>query len=102
MFDSSVAQPAYIAKDGDTLYQVSVDRRYDQQRLVVRQSRNDGESYHVAVIIPLADAVEFAKSLVRFVAETAEATEAERKAIRRWQEAEDARHDALRAHWGHD
>lgn len=65
MFDSSVAQPAYIAKDGDTLYQVSVDHRHDQQRLVVRQSRNDGQSFYVTAIIPLANAIEFAKSLVR-------------------------------------
>lgn len=102
MFNPSVAQPAYIAKDGDTLFQVSVEAQYDQQRLVVRQSRNDGASYQTAVIIPLADAVEFAKAMVRFVAETADATGEELEAIRRWEEAQDARHDALSAKWGHD
>lgn len=76
MYNASVAPQAIEVNAGDFHYQVSFERTTisslvageaqfrDEDQLVVRRSRNGGESYETAVIVPLADALDFAKALV--------------------------------------
>lgn len=78
---TSVAQAPYLAQDGDAMFQLRIERDPDGvQVLSIAQSRNGGESYVPRVRIPLADAIEFAKTMVRFAVETVEAGETDEAA----------------------
>ncbi len=76
MLNPSVAPTAIEVNGGDAHYQVAFERTTvsalvageaqfrDEDQLVVRRSRNGGESYETAVIVPLASALDFAKALL--------------------------------------
>lgn len=52
--------------------------------------------------LDLADAIKAARAILEFVGETSYVAADERDAIRRFEDAEDARHDAMSAHFLHD